>query len=302
VTLDPEDLFELDADRPDLSGVVLLHLLDGFVDAGAAVRLVRTSLLADDAPVVARFDVDQLYDYRARRPIMRFDVDHWTGYDTPQLALHLLHDRDDVPYLMLSGPEPDRQWERYTAAVELLVERLGVRLVIGLDAFPMSVPHSRPTPIIVHGSRRELFGDYRAWLGQIMVPASAGHLVEYRLGAAGIDTLGIAAPVPPYLSQTEYPAAALALLREVGARAGLRFDTAALDETERVTRQAIEREVAGSVELQTLVAAIEQQYDAAAAAAQTALAEGDLPSADELGAELERFLANESRGDSRGDN
>ncbi len=297
MALDPEELFDLDADRPDLSGAVLLHTLDGFVDAGAAVRLARSTLLVDDAPVLAHFDVDQLYDYRARRPIMHFDVDHWTGYDTPRLALHLLHDQDDTPYLMLTGPEPDIQWERYAAAVALLVERLGVRLVIGLAAFPMSVPHSRPTPIIVHGSRRELFADYRAWLGQIMVPASAGHLVEYRLGAAGVDSLGIAAPVPPYLAQAEYPAAALALLREVGARAGLRFDTAALEDAERVNRAAIQREVAGSEELQTLVAAIEQQYDVAAAAAQNALAAGDLPSADELGAELERFLANETRGE-----
>ena len=297
MTLDPEELFDLDADRPDLTGAVLLHTLDGFVDAGGAVRLARSALLGDDAPVVARFDVDQLHDYRARRPLMHFDVDHWSAYDTPQLALHLLHDVDDTPYLVLAGPEPDNQWERYAAAVALLVERLGVRLVIGLDAFPMSVPHTRPTPIIVHGSRRELFADHRAWLGQIMVPASAGHLVEYRLGAAGIDALGIAAPVPPYLAQTEFPAAALALLREVGARAGLRLDTSALEEAERVTRGAIEREVADSQELQTLVGALEQQYDAAAAAAQTALTDGDLPSADELGAELERFLANESRGD-----
>lgn len=294
---DPEELFDLDTDRPDLSGAVMLHALDGFVDAGAAVRLTRAAVLPDDAPVVARFDVDQLYDYRARRPIMHFDVDRWTQYDTPQLALHLLHDSDETPYLMLSGAEPDTQWERYAAAVELLVERLGVRLVIGLDAFPMSVPHSRPTPIIVHGSRRELFADYRAWLGQIMVPASAGHLVEYRLGNAGIDTLGIAAPVPPYLAQAEFPAAALALLREVGARAGLRFDTRQLEDAEQVNRAAIEREVAGSEQLQTLVASIEEQYDAAAAAAQSGLTDHDLPTADELGAELERFLADESRGD-----
>ena len=246
---------------------------------------------------MARFDVDQLCDYRARRPMMRFDVDHWADYDAPQLALRLLHDGDGTPYLLLAGPEPDIQWERYAAAVALLVERLGVRLVVGLDAFPMSVPHTRPTPIIVHGSRRELFADYRAWLGQIMVPASAGHLVEYRLGQAGVDALGIAAPVPPYLAQTEYPTAALALLREVGARTGLRLDPGTLEQAEGETRKAIEREVGNSEELQTLIAALEQQYDAATAAAQSSLAEGDLPSADELGAELERFLADQSRGD-----
>jgi hypothetical protein len=297
VSLDPEELFELDADRPDLSGAVLLHGLDGFVDAGSAVQLARAALLAGDASVVARFDVDQLHDYRARRPVMRFAVDHWSDYETPQLAVHLLHDQDGTPFLLLAGPEPDTQWERFTAAVELLVARLNLRMVIGLDAFPMSVPHTRPTPIIVHGSRRELFADYRAWLGHIIVPASAGHLLEYRLGQAGIDTLGIAAPVPPYLAQVEYPTAALALLREVGARAGLRFDTTALEDAERVTRESVEREVGGSEELRTLVAALEQQYDAAAASAQAALDEGDLPSADELGAELERFLADQSRDD-----
>ncbi len=297
MTLDPEELFDLDADRPDLSGAVLLHALDGFVDAGAAVRLTRQTLLDDDAPVVARFDVDQLYDYRARRPVMRFDVDHWSDYETPRLELRLLHDSDDVPYLMLTGPEPDIQWERYTAAVRLLVERLGVRLVVGLDAFPMSVPHTRPTPIIVHGSRRELFADYRAWLGQIIVPASAGHLVEYRLGRAGVDSLGIAAPVPPYVAQAEFPAAALSLVREISARTGLRLDTASLEAAEEINRKAIALQVAASEELQTLVAALEQQYDAAAASAQEAIDEGALPTADELGAELERFLADESRGE-----
>lgn len=296
MSLDPEELFELDADRPDLSGTVMLHMLDGFVDAGAAVQLMGKALLDDSAPIVARFDVDQLFDYRARRPIMRFDIDHWAAYDTPELAVHLLHDSDDTPYLVLAGPEPDVQWERYAAAVALLVERLGVRMVVGLDAFPMSVPHTRPTPIIVHGSRRELFADYRAWLGQIMVPASAGHLVEYRLGQAGVDSLGIAAPVPPYLAQTEFPTAALALLREVGARTGLRFDTASLEAAEEINRKAVQLQVAASDELQTMVATLEQQYDTAAASARDTIDEGDLPSADELGAELERFLADESRG------
>lgn len=297
MALNPEELFELDADRPDLTGAVLLHTLDGFVDAGSAVQLATKTLLADDAPVVARFDVDQLFDYRARRPIMRFDVDHWSDYDTPSLAVHLLHDQDETPYLLLAGPEPDVQWERFTVAVQLLVERLGVRLVIGMDAFPMSVPHTRPTPIIVHGSRRELFADYRAWLGQIMVPASAGHLLEYRLGLAGIDSLGIAAPVPPYLAQTEFATASLALLREVGARAGLRFDLDSLEAAEAINQKEIHLQVVASDELQTMVTALEQQYDEASAAAQSGLDEGSLPTADELGAELERFLADESKGD-----
>lgn len=303
---DPRDLFDLDVDRPDLSGAVLLETLDGFIDAGSAVRLLRTHLLtgpaATPAQVVARFDVDQLFDYRARRPLMQFDADHWSEYDEPELVLRLLHDEDGVPYLVLTGPEPDILWERFIAAVGLLVEELGIRLVVGLDAFPMSVPHTRPTPVILHGSRRELFSDFTPWLGRIGVPASAGHLLEYRLGRLGHDTLGIGAPVPPYIAQGEFPAAALALLHEVSARTGLRLPVGALEEAAIANRAAIDREAAASEEIQTLIAALEEQYDTQLAPSdRSALGDGSLPTADELGAELERFLADRARGDRPGD-
>src|SRR3954468_3941298 len=67
----PEDLFTVETGLPDLTGSVLLEMLDGFIDAGAARRLSREHLLsAGESRVVARFDVDLLHDYRARRPPM----------------------------------------------------------------------------------------------------------------------------------------------------------------------------------------------------------------------------------------
>jgi PAC2 family len=297
--LDPEDLFEIDSDRPDLTGAVLIHLLDGFVDAGSTVGITRTHLLAGESRIIVRFDVDQLFDYRARRPLMQFQHDRWSSYHAPELAIHLLHDTDGVPFLVLAGPEPDVQWERFALAVRTIVERLGVRLVVGMNAFPMSVPHTRPTPVIVHGSRRELFADYRPWLGAVAVPASIGHLLEYRLGAAGIDAMGFAVPVPPYLAAGEYPTASLALLREVAARTGVHLSLGDLEDVAATNRIAIDGEAAKSEEVQTMVAALEQQYDANSwGSAESLLAtDAELPSADELGAELERFLANRTKDD-----
>jgi len=60
--------------------------------------------------VIARFDVDDLIDYRARRPPMTFDTDHWQDYAAPELAVHLVHDAAGTPFLLLTGPEPDRRW------------------------------------------------------------------------------------------------------------------------------------------------------------------------------------------------
>ena len=295
--LDPSDLFELDPDRPELGRPVLIQALDGFIDAGGAKRLAREHLLSTyTSQVVATFDVDQLLDYRARRPAMLFVEDHWESYEDPQLAIHLLHDAAGAPFLVLAGPEPDVQWERFIEAVRLVVDRLGVRLTIGLNAIPMGVPHTRPTGVIAHGSRKELVAGYEPWVNAVQVPGTAGHLLEHRLGQAGYDAMGFAVHVPHYVAQAEYPAAAAALLAEVAKAGDLSLPLDALHEAAATTRSAIDEQVADAPEVAAVVQALENQYDAFLAGRDSSLLleHADLPTADELGAELERFLAEQS--------
>lgn len=296
--LDPSELFELDPDRPDLGRPVLIQALDGFIDAGHAKRLAREHLLgAFESTVVASFDVDQLLDYRARRPSMLFVEDHFESYDDPQLAVHLLHDSAGTPFLLLAGPEPDVQWERFTTAVRLLVERLGVRLTVGLNAIPMGVPHTRPTGVIAHGTSKDLVRGHESWVNAVQIPGTAGHLLEYRLGQAGHDAVGFAVHVPHYVAQAEYPAASAVLLREVMSATGLVLPLEALEEAAASTRAAIDEQVEGAPEVAAVVQALENQYDAFVAGRGTSLLVDDaqLPTADELGAELERFLAERSQ-------
>ena len=298
--LDPHDLYELADDLPELDAPVMVQAMDGFVDAGSATSLARAHLLASGpSRVLARFDVDQLHDYRARRPPMLFVEDHWESYDAPELAVHLLHDEAGTPYLLLAGPEPDVQWERFIAAVRLVMEDLGVGLVVGLNAIPMSLPHTRPVGVIAHGSRKELLRPAAPWIGTVTVPASAGHLLEHRLAEAGLDAVGFAAHVPHYVSQSDFPAASAALVSEIAAVTGLVLPTAALDEAAARTRLAIDEQVAQSDEVAQVVRALEEQYDAFVSGNGRSLLAGEsaLPSADELGAELERFLAEQRRGE-----
>ena len=103
--VEPEDLYELDSDRPDLTDGVLLQAMDGFVDAGATVKILRDHLLGlGEGRIIARFDVDLLYDYRARRPFLHFDRDHWASFDAPELALHLRYDADGTAFLLPRRP------------------------------------------------------------------------------------------------------------------------------------------------------------------------------------------------------
>ena len=74
---------------------------------------------------MASFAIDELLDYRSRRPLMTFKTDHFTHYEEPELNLYALHDSVGTPFLLLAGMEPDLRWERFITAVRLLAERLG---------------------------------------------------------------------------------------------------------------------------------------------------------------------------------
>jgi predicted ATP-grasp superfamily ATP-dependent carboligase len=296
MVFDPEELYEVDSDLPELTGAVLLHHLDGFVDAGLAGKSVTEHLEAGlDPTVVARFDVDRLLDYRARRPMMTFAADHWESYEDPELVVRLFHDEAGTPFLLLTGPEPDHEWERYASAVRSLVERWNLRMVVNFHGIPMGAPHTRPLGVTAHATRRELIGEYQVVLNRLQVPGSATALVEVRLGEAGHDAAGFAAHVPHYLAQSRYPAAGLTLLGSISRVTGLSIPDEALVEAARRTDAEIQRQVAESAEVAEVVRALEQQYDTFVEAMdrKNLLAEevGQMPTAEELGAEFERFLA-----------
>nr|WP_209310922.1 PAC2 family protein [Streptomyces spiramenti] len=253
--------------------------------------------------VVARFDHDRLVDYRARRPAMVFRRDSWASYEQPQLELRLLQDATGQPFLLLSGPEPDVEWDSFTAAVRQIVERLGVRLAMTFHGIPMGVPHTRPVGLTPHGNRVDLVPTQPGLFTEAQVPGSAAALTEFRLGSAGHDVLGIAAHVPHYLARSRYPDATLVVLETITAATGLVLPRAAhaLRAAAGATQDEIEREIAqGDAELVAVVRGLEQQYDAVAGAEgrRSLMAEpSELPSAEELGAVFERFLAERDDGE-----
>ncbi|QGQ19607.1 PAC2 family protein [Cellulomonas sp. JZ18] len=306
--LDPRGIYDVDvevAERLDAraaagAGPVLLHAVRGFVDAGQAGQVAVEHLTsAGTAQRLVTFDVDQLVDYRSRRPVMTFDGDGWTEYAAPELVVDLLEDAAGVPFLLLHGVEPDVQWERWVAAVRQVVERFDVSLVVGVHGIPMGVPHTRPVSLTAHATRHELVADHTSFFGTVQVPASASALLELRLGEQGHDAIGFAVHVPHYLAQSAYPAAGLAALRQVERATGLDLRAADLEPAAEEAMREVERQVAQSPEVAAVVEALEEQYDAftrsigrTSLLAQTT----DLPTAEEIGAELERFLAEQADG------
>jgi predicted ATP-grasp superfamily ATP-dependent carboligase len=301
----PEELYELGPAAPDIADAPMLNYLEGFIDAGNAGRLLADHLLRNfDRETVARFDADRLLDYRSRRPLMIYDNSQWESYEAPELALHQLRDVGGRPFLLLTGPEPDHEWKLFTQAVMSLVERLGIGLAVSFLGIPAGMPHTRPLGVIAHATRDDLISGNQRLPSRIQLPGSAHALLELRLGEAGRDAMGFAVQVPHYLAQAVYPPAALALLGSVTKATGLELPDADLREAAERTNEAIERQVAESSEVAELVSALEQQYDTAAEnqdgeASPGLLSEGEsIPTADELAAQFERFLAeNQGRTD-----
>jgi hypothetical protein len=286
------DRSELD---PALGTPVMLVALEGFLDAGNASALAVAHLGAGDTAgkVVASFEVDELHDYRARRPPMTFQQDHYTDYDAPRLVVREMADREGTPYLLLVGPEPDVRWEAFARAVREVVEALDVRLVLSLGSVPMAVPHTRPVQLTNHGTAQRLLVQPNMWAGEIRVPSSAQSLLELRLGEWGHDATGFVAHIPHYLAQFDYPPAALALVEAVERVTALSWDHDALEQAAEARNGEITAQIADSAEVREIVAGLEQQYDAFAAGAAGSLLAEDrpLPSGEELATQFEQFLA-----------
>jgi predicted ATP-grasp superfamily ATP-dependent carboligase len=295
------DLYQIEAEPSALTGTVLVHALTGFVDAGQAGHVAVAHLLANlEHRVLATFDVDQLLDYRSRRPAMIFDGDHWASYERPELVLHEVRDSAGTTFLLLAGPEPDLQWERFTDAVLELVERFGVGLTVGLGAVPMAVPHTRPVTVTAHATRRELISGYQPWFGTMEIPGHAGALMELRLGQAGHDAMGFVVHVPHYLARIEYPESARGLLEHLARSSGLDLPVEALRPAALRVLAEVDEQVASSPESMAVVAGLEARVDAVTGELdrRPLLATGaeSLPTGDEIAAELEQFLAEQDGG------
>ena len=300
---DPGGLYELSADVLDVpKGLHLIAGLTGFADAGGTVTQLGEYLLDTlETTVVATFDVDELLDYRARRPTIYFDQDHLTDYTPSTLNLYLANDELGAPFLLLTGFEPDFQWERFTAAMLQLIDRFEVSTTTWVHAIPMPVPHTRPIGVTVSGNRAELIEGMSVWKPRTQAPANALHLLEFRLQELGHPTAGFVLLIPHYLADTEYPAAAVTALESVSAATGLIFPTDRLREEGRDFVGKIDGQVEGNQELAKLVGTLEERHDSYMEEnplrSPLTDTDGELPTADEIAAELQNFLASRRSGD-----
>ncbi|PRI12284.1 PAC2 family protein [Leucobacter massiliensis] len=274
--------------------------MQGHSDAGGVVEQLEEYFWQRCAPEeVLRFNSDLLLDYRARRPIITFDEDHLVDYAPEELTLSLAHDELGGAFLLLSGYEPDFRWDEFIDTVLLLVHEFEVSVTVWTHAIPMPVPHTRPISMTVSGSRDELIEARSVWRPKTKLSASAGHVLEYRLHSLGEEVVGLALLVPHYLANTEYPAALSAALDGLMEATGLILATDEVREQTRLFHAQVDSQIAESEESLEMVRTLERRYDAymedRTVRSPLIGEDGTIPTAEQLGSELERFLAERQR-------
>ena len=283
--------FERTPDHPDLTEGVLVIALDGWIDAGlGAAGAIAALLQAGPTELVAGFDGEELLDYRARRPVLRLVDGENTGLGWSEIQLRAGQDRAGRPIAYLVGPEPDLRWRGFAAAVGDLASELGIRLAVGLGAFPAPAPHTRPVRVAGVSPDQVLAGQVGIVPGRLDVPAGIEGVLELALARVGIPAVGLWARVPHYVGTMSYPAASAALVDALAEVGGLDLDSSGLHRSADVVRQRVDELIAASDQHREMVRQLETNLDAAEG---NPLDLGQIPSGDELAAELERYLRDE---------
>ena len=277
---------------PVLKDPVLVVALEGWVDAGLGAAAAVSALLNDPTEPLVTFDGDHFLDQRARRPIAHI-VDGITADLTwPQTDAPHGHDEAGTDVLYLLGPEPDFHWREFVDAVVHLALGYGVRMVVGLGAFPAPAPHTRPVKLAATAppGSAELVAQVGVVQGELEVPAGVQAALELGFGSVGVAAVSLWARVPHYVSAMPFPEASAALIDGLAAVANLTLDSSSLRSAADSSRRQVDDLIAGNAEHLAMVRKLEASIDASEG---NPLGVDEVPTGEELAAELERFLRDE---------
>jgi proteasome assembly chaperone (PAC2) family protein len=278
---------------PDLSEPVLVIALEGWIDAGlGASNAIGTMLDTIYTEVLATFDTEYFIDQRARRPIARIVDGVTTELTWPEIQLRFGRDGDGADILFLVGPEPDFHWSDFVDVVTDAAGRFDVRLVVGLGAFPAPTPHTRPVRVIgtAPASSAHLLARVGTVSGELEVPAGISSALELGFAEVDMEIVTLWARVPHYVASMPYPQASAALIDGLASIAGLTLDASHLRASADEARQRVDDLVTNNPEHTSMV----EQLEAAADQEEGVSLTEELPSGDELAAELEKFLRGET--------
>lgn len=277
------------------AGLHLVGAISGFTDAGACMQQVSKHIFDNlDHEVLVTFSNDELLDYRSRRPLMYFEQDHIADYEPASLKLYLVWDEVGNPFLFLNGYEPDFKWEAFVVALLDLISHYKISDLTWLHSIPFPIPHTRPVGVTVSGNQQRVIDKYSEWKPRTQVPGNVMHLIEYRLSEAGFPTTGFVLLVPHYLSDSDFPQAAVTAFELISSHLGLVFPTDDLRDDGVAFLRRLQVEISDKPDLARMVEGLEKSFQSEKSSNGMGAVkprQNEVPDAETIAAELEGYLA-----------
>jgi proteasome assembly chaperone (PAC2) family protein len=275
-----------EGDLPHLRSPVMVCAFRGWNDAAASASTALTSIAtALDADLVARVDPEEYFDFQSTRPTITLDEGQTRRIEWPENDIYAARvpsaDRDVV---LLDGTEPNLRWRTFSETIATAADALGVEMVVTLGALIAEVSHTLPVPITGLASSAELVEELDLERSSYEGPTGIVGVVHDLCRQGGIDSASLWAAVPHYVAAVPNPKAALALLRRLEGLTGIAVEAAELEEETADYEEQIGRAVAANPEIEDLVSRIEAEQS------ELLDEEGELPSADTLAQDFQRFL------------
>lgn len=280
------DSLNWEGDLPHLRSPVMVCAFRGWNDAAASASTALTAIAASlDADLVARVDPEEYFDFQSTRPTITLDEGQTRRIEWPENNFYAARvpsaDRDVV---LLDGTEPNLRWRTFSETIATAADALEVDMVVTLGALIAEVSHTLPVPITGLASSPELVEELDLERSSYEGPTGIVGVVHDLCRQGGIDSASLWAAVPHYVAAVPNPKAALALLRRLEGLTGIAVEAAELEEETADYEEQIGRAVAANPEIEELVSRIEAEQS------ELLDDEGDLPSADTLAQDFQRFL------------
>ncbi len=268
---------------PALRRPNLVAAFRGWNDAGGAASLAAGYLRAvTDAERCAVIDSEPFIDYQQTRPTVQLVDGDVRRLDWPETEIYASEKSDLV---VVVGTEPNMRWRAFSGAIAELARRYRVDLVITMGALLADTPHTRPVPVSATASDDELMERFDLARSTYEGPTGIVGVLHDACARAGLRSASLWAATPHYISATPNPQAALALLQRLSEMIGTPPGS---NELERAASEYALR-VASAISDDPDIAGYVQQLEEAADAA-------DPPSGDELAADFERYLREQTDG------
>jgi proteasome assembly chaperone (PAC2) family protein len=281
------DSLSWEGDLPHLRSPIMVCAFRGWNDAAASASTALATVANTlESELVARIDPEEYFDFQSTRPTISLVEGQTRRIDWPENNLIAARvpaaDRDLV---LLDGTEPNLRWRTFSETIATAADALGVEMVITLGSLIAEVAHTLPVPITGIASDPDLVEELELERSSYEGPTGIVGVVHDVCGQAGISSASLWAAVPHYVAAVPNPKAALALLRRLEGLTGIAVDAGELEEETETYEEQIGRAVSANPEIVELVARIEAEQ------VELLSAEGeDLPSADTIAREFQRFL------------